>query len=92
MKVPIENTTNDKQIVWNLADAKNKFSEVVNLALHSGPQTVSRRGDKVVIINEKSYQKLRGIEKSFIDFLFKKPGSKGVGVKRNKSSIRKVLA
>lgn len=76
--------------VWNLADAKNKFSEVVNLALHSGPQTINRRGERVVIINEKSYQKLRGTDKSFIDFLFKGPGLSGVHLKRDKSSMRRV--
>jgi prevent-host-death family protein len=78
------------RLVWNLADAKNKFSEVVNLALHNGPQTVTRRGEKVVIISEKAYQKLRGVEASFFDFLFQGPGLEGVDLKRDKSAIRKV--
>ena len=34
---------------WQLADAKNRFSEVVNRALAKGPQFVRRRGDVVVI-------------------------------------------
>jgi antitoxin Phd len=76
--------------IWNLADAKNKFSEVVNLALHHGPQTVSRRGEKVIVISEKSYQHLRGVEHSFLDFLFKGPGLDGVDLTRDKSSMRKV--
>lgn len=77
-------------VIWNLADAKNKFSEVVNLALHNAPQTVSRRGERVVVISEKAYQKLCGVEHSFLDFLFKGPGLDGVDLKRDKSAMRKV--
>ncbi len=35
---------------WQLQDAKNRFSEVVEDALHSGPQTVTRRGEPVVVV------------------------------------------
>jgi len=35
---------------WQLQDAKNRFSEVVAEALHSGPQTVTRRGEPVVVV------------------------------------------
>ena len=77
-------------LVWNLADAKNKFSEVVRLALHDGPQTVSRRGERVIVISEKAYQRLRGVEHSFLDFLFKGPGLDGVDLARDKSLMKKV--
>jgi prevent-host-death family protein len=82
----------DKQrhMVWKLADAKNRFSEVVNLALHIGPQTVTRRGEKVIVMSEKAYRKLRGVNVSFLDFLFQGPGLEGVDLKRDNSSIRKV--
>lgn len=30
--------------MWNLSEAKNKFSEVFELALHKGPQVITRRG------------------------------------------------
>jgi len=30
-------------MIWNLSDAKNKLSEVVNLALTEGPQTITHR-------------------------------------------------
>jgi len=90
MKFNNDITTSDHPSVWNLADAKNKFSEVVNRAIHQGPQTISRRGDKVVVIDERSYQKLRGAKLSFIDFLFKGPGLKGLDLKRDPSPMRKV--
>ena len=35
---------------WQLQDAKNRFSEVVEEALHSGPQTVTRCGEPVVVV------------------------------------------
>jgi prevent-host-death family protein len=35
---------------WQLQDAKNRFSEVVEEALHDGPQTVTRRGEPVVVV------------------------------------------
>jgi prevent-host-death family protein len=44
---------------WNLADAKNRFSELVNLALTKGPQRVRRRKDEVVVISAKDYERLR---------------------------------
>jgi antitoxin Phd len=91
MKLNNENNSNQNQSVWNLADAKNKLSEVVSRALHNGPQTISRRGEKVVVINESSYHKLRGKKLSFIDFLFKGPGLEGVDLKRDKSAMREVI-
>jgi len=90
MKFTNEGILNQNSSVWNLADAKNKLSEVVRRALHHGPQTISRRGEKVVVVNESSYQKLRGTKLSFIDFLFKAPGLEDVDLKRDKSSMRKV--
>jgi len=35
---------------WQLHDAKNKFSEVVDCAITQGAQIVTRRGKKVVVI------------------------------------------
>ncbi len=35
---------------WQLQEAKNRFSEVVEEALHNGPQTVTRRGEPVVVV------------------------------------------
>ena len=54
---------------WRLAEAKNKFSEVVNRALVEGPQRVVRRKDAVVVIAERDYEKLAGKRPSFKDFL-----------------------
>ncbi len=36
--------------VWQLQEAKNKFSEVVEEALSDGPQVITRRGVEVVVV------------------------------------------
>ncbi|MDO9121563.1 MAG: type II toxin-antitoxin system Phd/YefM family antitoxin [Anaerolineaceae bacterium] len=44
---------------WQLQDAKNKFSEVVNQALSKGPQLITRRGEKTaVLLSYAEYEKL----------------------------------
>lgn len=35
---------------WQLQEAKNRFSEVVDEALAHGPQTVTRHGREVVVV------------------------------------------
>jgi prevent-host-death family protein len=35
---------------WHLRDAQSCLDEVVEAALHSGPQTVTRRGEPVVVV------------------------------------------
>jgi antitoxin Phd len=44
---------------WKLEDAKNRFSEVVRLALADQPQRVTRNGrDAVVVISAAEYERL----------------------------------
>jgi prevent-host-death family protein len=38
---------------WQLQEAKNRFSEVVSLALQEGPQRVTRHGKEVAVIVSK---------------------------------------
>jgi len=38
------------QHTWALQDAKNRFSELVEQALHDGPQMVTRRGKETVVV------------------------------------------
>ncbi len=39
-----------KNNIWQLQDAKSKFSEVVERALAQGAQIVTRRGRKTVVV------------------------------------------
>ena len=53
---------------WALQDAKNRFSEVVEVALREGPQTVTRRGTPVVmIVSVEEYKKKPEVKESIWD-------------------------
>lgn len=77
-------------MTWNLAEAKNKLSEVVNLALTEGPQTITRRKDAVVVISAEKYAELTGRRQSFKDFLMSGPSLDGLDLERDKSPMRDV--
>ncbi len=41
--------------VWQLQEAKNKLSKVVEEAITSGPQTITRRGEEVAVLISSAY-------------------------------------
>ena len=54
---------------WQLQEAKNRFSDLVNEALRQGPQTVTRRGvETVVVLSVEDYQKLSRPASTLVDF------------------------
>lgn len=75
---------------WKLAEAKNKFSEVVKRALTEGPQRVTRRDDAVVILSEADYERLTGQRPGFRDYLISGPTLAGVDLERDRSPMREV--
>lgn len=58
---------------WNLADAKNRLSEVLDRARRDGPQTIKRRGDTFVLLAADQYEQLTGKSPRFTDWLLKGP-------------------
>ena len=59
---------------WQLQDAKNRFSEVVQKAIEQGPQIITRRGVKtVVIMSVEDYQQLTQPKVNIVDFFRKSP-------------------
>lgn len=77
-------------MIWNLADAKNRLSELVNLALTKGPQRVTRRKDTVVVIAAAEYERLTGKQPSFKDYLSRGESLVGLDLRRDLSPGRKV--
>ncbi|MFP4031236.1 MAG: type II toxin-antitoxin system Phd/YefM family antitoxin [Desulfococcaceae bacterium] len=62
------------ETTWKLQDAKAKFSKIVDDALKLGPQLVTRRGKKaVVVLSVEEYEKLTSKKLSFNDFLLACP-------------------
>lgn len=60
--------------IWQLQEAKNRFSEVVNKALAEGPQTVTRHGEEIVVILSKAdYNRLRKTQSSLLEFFRQSP-------------------
>jgi len=58
---------------WNLSDAKNRLSEVLDRARREGPQTITRRSDPFVLLRADEYEQLAGKAPSFTDWLLNGP-------------------
>lgn len=75
---------------WNLAEAKNRFSELVSKALTEGPQRVRRRKDAVIVLSAAEYERLSGKRPGFKDYLRKGESLTGVDLERDPSPGRGV--
>ncbi|HEU4792766.1 MAG TPA: type II toxin-antitoxin system prevent-host-death family antitoxin [Nitrolancea sp.] len=73
---------------WQLADAKNRFSELVTQALTIGPQRVRRRDEVVVVLSEAEYQRLTGERVSLKDAILRGPDLSDLDLRRDASSMR----
>jgi prevent-host-death family protein len=77
-------------MTWNLAEAKNRLSEVVNLALSQGPQTITRRNDTVVVISAAKYAELTGERTDFKEYLLQGVGLDELDLTRDERPGRDV--
>ena len=77
-------------MIWKLADAKNKLSEVVRRALSEGPQRIERRGDAVVVVAADEFERLTGAKPSFAEFLIDGPDLSELDLSRDPSPMRDV--
>ena len=60
--------------VWQLQDAKAKFSHLVSLAIRNIPQVVTKHGNNaVVLLSFEQYQKLIKPKKDLIEFFKDSP-------------------
>jgi antitoxin Phd len=60
--------------VWQLQEATNKFSEVVEEALSQGPQVITRRGvETVILLPYAEYRKLLASQKKLSEFFRQSP-------------------
>ncbi len=75
---------------WKLAEAKNKFSEVMDKALMEGPQKITRRKNSVIVLDEREFVKLTGKKKGFKEHLFQGPSFEGLDLARDQSPMRKI--
>jgi len=75
---------------WPLQDAKNQFSQVVELAQTRGPQTVTRHGQPVaVIVAAEEFKRLVRPSESVVEF-FAPLRRSGIQLKRRRDLPRKL--
>ena len=77
---------------WQLQEAKNKFSQLVEKAQNEGPQYVTRHGkESVVVLSVKDYKKIVKPESTLVQFIQSSPLSKvSINIARDKSPDRDI--
>lgn len=75
---------------WQLQEAKNKLSEVVEEALKGGPQMITRRGaEEAIVISYEEYRRLVSKQQKLSIFFRNSPLAKvSLGLDRDKSPNR----
>ncbi len=77
-------------MVWQLQEAKNKLSEVLDRALKNGPQEITKHGKKTaVILSIRDYQHLKRRKGTLAEF-FKHSPLSGIDLKRQTDKSREV--
>lgn len=76
--------------IWQLQEAKNKLSEVVNEAVKHGPQIITKRGvETVIVLSYGQYRKAMLNQKKFSEFFRESPLAKlDLDLRRDKSGLR----
>ena len=76
--------------IWQLQEAKNKFSEVVEGALSQGPHLVSYRGiEAVVVLSCNEYRILLVSQKTLSEFFRQSPmAGADLDLQRNRDALR----
>jgi prevent-host-death family protein len=78
-------------VEWSLADAKNRFSEVVSRALTEGPQRVCLREGTVVVVAAEEFERLTGRCPAFKDYLTQGEAFDGLDLTREQGPSRDVV-
>ena len=76
---------------WQLQEAKNKLSRVIENAVNSGPQIITKRGVEVaIVLSYAEYQKMIASRGSLSTFFRNSPlVGTDVDLARDKSILRK---
>ena len=64
----------DRSSTWSVTDAKARLGEVIDRALHDGPQTITRNGRRTaVLVSAAEWQRTAKREGTQADFLAASP-------------------
>ena len=76
---------------WQLQEAKQRFSELVQRVLDEGPQTVTRRGEEVVVVvSAQEFRRLNGGLPDFKEFLLSGPDFHQLDIERSREPAQAV--
>jgi len=76
---------------WQVQEAKQQFSRLVDLASSEGPQVVTRNGKEVaVVLGVDEYRRLRSDRGAFKRFLEEAPDFDELGIERASEPARAV--
>ena len=77
---------------WQLQEAKSKFSQLVENAMHKEPQIVTKHGDKaVVVLSFEEYTKITKPKTDLVKFLRDSPLTEiGIKITRSKDMPREI--
>jgi prevent-host-death family protein len=80
--------------VWQLQEAKNRFSEVVDKAIKHGPQIITKRGvETVIVLSYAEYRKVILNRKKLSDFFRESPlAGVDLDLRHDKSGLRADIA
>ena len=80
--------------VWQLQEAKNKLSEVVEEAISHGPQVITKRGvEAVVVLSYAEYRKMILRQKPLSVFFQESPlAEETLDLSRDRSGLRPDIA
>jgi prevent-host-death family protein len=75
---------------WAVAEAKARFSEVIDRALADGPQTITRKGkEAVVVVSTEEWQRKTVRKGNLAEFFAASPlRGTGLRIKRSKDGPR----
>ncbi len=78
--------------IWQLQEAKNKFSKLVEKAQQEGPQFVTKHGkESVVVLSVEAYKKIIKPKSNLFQFIQTSPLSKKlISIERDKSPGRDI--
>jgi prevent-host-death family protein len=78
-------------MTWQVQEAKQRFSEVVQRTLDEGPQVVTRHGQEVVVmISAEEYQRLTGRVPDCKEFLLSGPDLDALDIQRDPIAARQI--
>jgi prevent-host-death family protein len=72
-------------MLWQVQEAKQRFSELLRAAQSDGPQVVTRHGEEIaVLIDISEFHRLRGDVADFKDFLRSGPDFEDLDLTRSR--------